>query len=84
MDYTKGGELNKYIQKNGALSESKAKNIFKQVYDAIRFMHSKNCIHRDIKPNNIMFLDEQQNHVIIIDFGICEVSNGNEKEVIKA
>lgn len=84
MDYAKGGELNKYIQKNGALSESKAKNIFKQVYNAIRFMHSKNCIHRDIKPNNIMFLDEQQNHVIIIDFGICEVSNGNEKEVIKA
>lgn len=84
MDYAKGGELNKYVSRKGPLSEKEAKMIFQQVHSAIRYMHSMNIIHRDIKPNNIMFLDENHEHALLIDFGICGVSNGNEKEVIKA
>ena len=84
MDYAKGGELNKYVSRKGPLTEKEAKKIFQQVHSAIRYMHSMNIVHRDIKPNNIMFLDENHEHALLIDFGICGVSNGNEKEVIKA
>ena len=40
-------------------------------------------IHRDLKPNNILFLDEEKTHVVLIDFGISGLSNGNNKESTK-
>ena len=58
--------------------------IFKQIYDAVCYIHERNIIHRDLKPNNILFLDDEKTHVVIIDFGISGFSNGNNREKIKA
>ena len=41
---------------------------FKQIYLAIQFMLSKNIVHRDIKLNNILFLDEYKKTLVLIDF----------------
>lgn len=65
MEYARGGELSKFIDKNKYISEKTAKTIFKQVYDAVKYMHSKNVVHRDLKPLNILFLDEAQEHVVV-------------------
>lgn len=84
MDYAKGGELGKYVKEKGKLDENEAKRIFNQIYKGVSHMHTKNLIHRDLKPNNILFLDEDHQQVVIIDFGICGMSNGKNKDVIKA
>ena len=84
MDYAKGGELGKYVREKGKLDENEAKRIFMQIYKGVSHMHTKNLIHRDLKPNNILFLDEDHQQVVIIDFGICGMSNGKNKDVIKA
>ena len=89
MDYAKGGELTVLLEgkdgnKNNKLSENECKKIFKQIYDAVCYIHERNIIHRDLKPNNILFLDEEKTHVVIIDFGISGFSNGNNREKIKA
>ena len=84
MDYARGGELSKLIEEKKKLSEEEAKNIFKQIYNAVCYIHGKNIIHRDLKPNNILFLDEERTQIVIIDFGISGISNGNQKEQIKA
>lgn len=84
MDYAKGGELGKYVVANGPLKENEAKRIFLQIHEGVSYMHSQNTIHRDLKPNNILFLDEEHKNIVIIDFGICGFSNGNDKEIIKA
>ena len=84
MDFAEGGELTYLLKDKGTLNEDEAKKIFKQIYEAVCYIHSRNIIHRDLKPNNILFLDKEKTHIVIIDFGISGMSNGNQKEKIKA
>ena len=82
MEFAKGGELTQYINTTKDIPEEKIKSIFKQIYDAVKYIHNKNIIHRDLKTNNIVFLDEQKTHVAIIDFGISSTFSGGD--VLKA
>ena len=84
MDYAEGGELSLLLKEKKVLSEDEAKTIFKQIYDAVCYIHGQNIIHRDLKPNNILFLDKERTHIVVIDFGISGFANGNQKEKIKA
>ena len=84
MDFAEGGELTYLLKEKGTLTEDEAKKIFKQIYEAVCFIHSQNIIHRDLKPNNILFLDKERTHIVIIDFGISGMANGNQREKIKA
>ena len=84
MDFAEGGELTLLLKDKGALSEDEAKKIFKQIFEAVCYIHSQNIIHRDLKPNNILFLDKERTQVVIIDFGISGMANGNQREKIKA
>lgn len=84
MDSAKGGELGRYVRDKGGLKEKEAKKIFKQIYNAVNYIHGKNMIHRDLKPNNILFLNKEQTEIVLIDFGISGFSNGNIKEKIYA
>ena len=45
--------------------------LFYQILDRLEFMHSKNYIHRDLKPDNIMIgLGEDSVNVFFVDFGL--------------
>ncbi len=65
MQYAKGGELGSYIDSQKCLSELNAKRLFQQIHSAVIYMHSKNVIHRDLKLNNILFLDEERENLIV-------------------
>jgi serine/threonine protein kinase len=84
MEFAKGGELTSHMNEKQVLSEFEAKKIFRQVHKAVKYIHSKNVIHRDINPNNILFLDEGKENVVLIDFGISGCFSGNVKEKINA
>ena len=84
MDFAEGGELSTLLKEQGVLTEQDSKKIFKQIYDAVCYIHSQNIIHRDLKPNNILFLDKERTHIVVIDFGISGFANGNQREKIKA
>ena len=66
MEHAKGGELGTYLQKEKIFSEFEARRIFKQLHEAVRYIHSKNVVHRDLKPNNILFLDEQRENLVVL------------------
>lgn len=69
LEILKGGELFSQIRNCKQLTESQAKTYFKQLLDAVKFMHSKKIIHRDLKPENIMFKNSDQ--LKIVDFGFA-------------
>ena len=66
MECAKGGELNSHLEKLKFLSEWEARRIFKQLHEAVRYIHSKNVVHRDLKPNNILFLDVNRENLVVI------------------
>lgn len=93
MDYAKGGDLAKYLKTKKILSESESKKIFKQIYESVKYIHSRNVVHRDLKPLNILFMDEEYEHLVVskfniksqlIDFGISGVCKGNINEKVKS
>ena len=65
MECAKGGELGKYIEDNKYLKESDAMRIFRQLHDSVKYIHGRSVIHRDIKPNNILFVDENYENIIV-------------------
>jgi serine/threonine protein kinase len=65
MDCALGGELGKYIEKHKTLKEADAMRIFRQVHDAVKYIHSRSVIHRDIKPNNLLFIDEKCENIVV-------------------
>ncbi len=84
MEFAKGGELTSYIKEKKTIEENEAKRVFHQIVEAVKLIHSKNIIHRDLNPNNILFKDEERSNIILIDFGISGVSSGNVKEKVFA
>lgn len=73
MEYIEGRTLKEYINVTGALSPSEAIDYCKQILGALRHAHERGVVHRDIKPHNIMLLDDGT--VKVADFGIAHVSN---------
>ena len=68
MDYIEGRSLNDIVKTQGKLSESDALRYIRQAGDALAYVHSKNMLHLDIKPGNIM-IDKISDKAVLIDFG---------------
>ena len=68
MDYIDGCSLHDIVKRQGKLSEAKALKYIYQVCEALEYIHSKNRLHLDIKPANIM-IEKSSDRAILIDFG---------------
>lgn len=84
MEYLGGGELKQYIQNKGFLGEEEARDIFHQVVSAVAYCHNQKIIHRDLKLENILKVDNESNVVKIVDFGISGLYAGRKSQVTKA
>ncbi len=69
--------LKERIKKDGNLLPEEALHIASQIADALFYAHQKNIIHRDVKPDNIMF--RQDGTPVILDFGIAKQMDSNTK-----
>lgn len=61
------------LKKEGHLVEAKALNIFRQLLEAFKILNEFNIIHRDTKPENILF---HNGIVKLADFGFCKGLDG--------
>lgn len=66
MQFVPGGELFNYIRKAGKLSEEVTKFYSAEIIVALDYLHKKNIIYRDLKPENLL-LDEM-GHIKITGF----------------
>jgi serine/threonine protein kinase len=73
LEYQKGGTLSERVRNGILFSEDEARIIATQLLLAADFMSEKNVIHRDLKPDNVLFnsKDSQINDVRIADLGFA-------------
>lgn len=76
MEFINGKTLKSLIKKRGALNLTEAIDIMLQITSAIACAHESLIIHRDIKPQNVLILEDGR--IKITDFGIALALNNNE------
>ena len=76
MEYINGKTLKSLIKKRGILTLEEVIDIMLQLTSAVSCAHDSYIIHRDIKPQNVMILEDGR--VKITDFGIAMALNNNE------
>src|SRR5574344_2364293 len=76
MEYIEGKHLKQLLKRRGKLTLEEAVDIMLQVTDGMACAHDSYIIHRDIKPQNIMILENGL--VKITDFGIAMALNGTQ------
>ncbi|KAI6240191.1 Phosphorylase kinase [Aphelenchoides fujianensis] len=72
-----GGELFHLLNKSVTLSEKKTRQIMRQLFNGVSYMHSKNIVHRDLKLENVLCIDDRR--VVISDFGFAKQLKPNER-----
>ncbi|KAF2480620.1 hypothetical protein BDY17DRAFT_302095 [Neohortaea acidophila] len=75
LEYCPGDELYHHLLEHGRMEEKKAQKIFTQLVGAVSYVHSKSCVHRDLKLENIL-LDKGEN-VKLVDFGFTREYEGS-------
>ncbi|KAH7645028.1 MAP kinase-activated protein kinase 2 isoform X2 [Dermatophagoides farinae] len=78
MECMEGGELFQRIQDRAenAFTEREAAEIMREICKAIRFLHSLNIAHRDVKPENLLYTRKDHTGILkLTDFGFAKETN---------
>ena len=73
MEYIDGITLKEYIDMQGVLDWKETVHLTTQILKALQHAHENGIVHRDIKPHNIMLL--QDGTIKVTDFGIARFSS---------
>lgn len=77
MEYSQGGTLQQMIESCKKIPVSNIAVYFRDLLQALEFIHSKGFAHRDIKPTNIVFSSERIPK--LIDWGFCIKTSAHQK-----
>jgi serine/threonine-protein kinase len=78
MDYLEGENLQNTLDREGRLPLKRALKIFVQIADALSHAHSKNIMHSDIKPENVIIQKAENGEDLakLVDFGLAKRFHG--------
>jgi len=76
MKFLRGKPLSSVLVARGSLPPAEIKKILADVARALAYAHKKEIVHRDIKPDNIMF--DEHGHAVVTDFGIAKAASGGK------
>ena len=80
MEFLPGGDFMSYLIKKDILTEDEARFYTAELILAVDSIHKLDCIHRDIKPDNILI--DKNGHIKLSDFGLAKVSDNIHKNFI--
>lgn len=75
MEYVEGRNLREAITNKERFPLEAVINIIQGILDGLAYAHGKGVIHRDIKPDNILLLENGK--IKITDFGIARIESSN-------
>lgn len=75
MEHASGGDLSDKIKQGLTIYESI--KIIKQIASALGYAHEKHYVHRDVKPDNVLF--RADGSAVLTDFGIAKATSSNTK-----
>lgn len=81
-EYLRGRDLAQILQSGTPLSVFDTVNVMNQVAQGLHYAHEHRVVHRDVKPGNIMLLDDGS--VKIMDFGIARLSGAEQHRLTKS
>ncbi|VEN46442.1 unnamed protein product, partial [Callosobruchus maculatus] len=70
FEYVCGGELFSYLRNAGRFSTSTGNFYSAEIVSALDYLHSKNIVYRDLKPENLLL--DSEGHLKITDFGFAK------------
>ncbi|XP_076806642.1 testis-specific serine/threonine-protein kinase 1-like isoform X2 [Clavelina lepadiformis] len=70
MEAAENGDMLRFVQKRGALPEPELKRYFWQLCQAIKYCHSQNICHRDLKCENLLL--DKDHKLLLTDFGFSK------------
>ena len=75
MEFIDGITLTEYIEREGVIKWKDAVHFTLQILRALQHAHDKGIVHRDVKPQNVMLL--QDGTIKVMDFGIARFAREN-------
>lgn len=76
MEYVDGVLLKDYLDRQGRMEPEVAMNVITPVIEAVKKIHAKGIIHRDISPDNIFISGEDS--IKVFDFGAAQLNDSSE------
>ncbi len=76
LEYCCGGELFYHLKKKRRFRESEAKFYFLELLTALKALHDKNIVYRDLKPENVIL--DSEGHIRLADFGLSKFLSEDE------
>ena len=73
LENVEGKDLEQVLQQGRVLPERRAVRLLKQIAAGLKAAHEHGVLHRDLKPGNIMLIDNDQVELVkLIDFGLAK------------
>ncbi|GAA5805668.1 kinase-like domain-containing protein [Helicostylum pulchrum] len=73
-DLASGGELFQQLLKKGSYTERDASNLTRQMLEGLLYLHERDIVHRDMKPENLLFQTiGDESSLMITDFGLSKI-----------
>lgn len=82
LQYIPGGELFFHLKEQGTLNEDTVAFYAAEISFALKFLHSKGIVYRDLKPENCLL--DQHGHLVLTDFGLSKKSVAQQEAVLSS